>query len=114
MTFRESELAMIEKALYAFLERKRPPEYIRPKLDFGFRISGQNVELVEIRPRWDNPSVYEQQPFARATFIRSQNAWKLFWRRADLKWHAYQTSMVETIDEVLAIVEKDEYGCFFG
>jgi hypothetical protein len=49
MTFRKNELAAVEKALHAFLQRKRPPEHIRSKLDIGFKIIGQSIELVEIR-----------------------------------------------------------------
>jgi len=34
---------------------------------------------------------------------------------ADLKWHRYDPDPeVKSIEEFLALVEKDEYGCFFG
>jgi hypothetical protein len=58
MTFRKNELAAVEKALPAFLQRKRPLEHVRSKVDIGFKISGQSIELVEIRPHWDKPSVH--------------------------------------------------------
>ena len=44
------ERKRIEKAVSAFVEKRRPPAHIRPKLDFGFRVSDQSVELFEIRP----------------------------------------------------------------
>ncbi len=44
------ERKRIEKAVGAFVEKRRPPPHIRPKLDFGFRVSGQSAELLEIRP----------------------------------------------------------------
>jgi hypothetical protein len=59
MTFRKNELAAVEKALPAFLQRKRPLEHVRSKVDIGFKISGQSIELVEIRPHWDKPSVHK-------------------------------------------------------
>jgi hypothetical protein len=114
MAFRENELAAVEKSLYAFLQRKRPPEHIRSKVDIGFKISGQSIELIEIRPRWDKPSVYEQHSFARTTFIRTQNIWKLFWLRANMKWHPYTPRLFTSLDDVLTAIEQDEYGCFFG
>jgi hypothetical protein len=34
---------------------------------------------------------------------------------AVLKWHRYDPDPeVKSIEEFLALVEKDEYGCFFG
>lgn len=115
MAFSEFEQRKIEKALTAFLEKKRPPPHIRKELDFGYRISGQSVELYEIRPQWDSPDIIRESPFAKTTYIRTKKAWKVFWRRADLKWHGYQPDlMVSSIEKFLQVVDMDEYGCFFG
>ena len=44
-----------------------------------------------------------------------QSVWKVFWKRADLKWHRYDpVSEVRTIEQFLAVVEEDEYACFYG
>lgn len=37
----------------AFLERKRPPEHIRPKLDIGYKIEDQSIIIYEIRQFWN-------------------------------------------------------------
>jgi hypothetical protein len=87
MALSEFERKRIEKAAQAFIERRRPPPHVRPKLDFGYRITGQSLELFEIRPRWDKPTEKREHPFAKATYVKTTGAWKLFWRRADLKWH---------------------------
>jgi hypothetical protein len=56
-----------------------------------------------------------EHPIAKATYDKSKRNWKIFWRRADLKWHGYTpNSEVASIEEFLAIVEKDEHGYFFG
>lgn len=115
MAFHELERERIEKALAAFLAKRRPPVHIRPQLDFGYRLSGQSVELVEIRPQWDNPGKIREHPFAKATYVKTQNVWKVFWQRADLKWHGYEpVPTVPSIEKFLAIVDADEYACFFG
>ena len=115
MPFNDIEQKRIEKALAAFLARRRPPVHVRSQLDIGYRQSGQSIELVEIRPQWDDPTIIREHPFAKATYVKTQMAWKLFWRRADLKWHGYEPApTVKTIEEFLAIVHKDEYACFFG
>jgi hypothetical protein len=115
MAFSEFEQKKIEKALNAFLEKRRPAPHIRPELDFGYRVSCQSVELSEIRPQWNDPTQIREHPFAKATYVRTQKAWTVFWQRADLKWHGYKPHLlVPSIERFLEIVEADDYGCFFG
>jgi len=115
MALNDIERKRIENVVDAFVQRRRPAPHIRPMLDIGFRVAGQNVEIFEIRPRWKEPDVKMENPVATATFVRSQARWKLFWMRADLKWHGYEPSpVVDSIEKFLADVDKDEYGCFWG
>ncbi|OIQ91411.1 hypothetical protein GALL_266850 [mine drainage metagenome] len=115
MAFNELDRKRIENAMGKFLAKRRPPPHIRPELDIGFRLIDQSVEIFEIRPQWDDPSIVHQYPIAKTTYVRTRNLWKIFWQRADLKWHGYEpASMVKTIDEFLAVVDADPYGCFFG
>jgi hypothetical protein len=60
--------------LAKFMERRRPPPDIRPKLDIGYRISGQSVEIIEIRPDWQNPKLTMEHPVAKATLPSSGRA----------------------------------------
>lgn len=115
MTFNDLDIKRIEKAMATFLAKRRPPLHIRPELDISYRLNGQSIEIFEIRPQWDNPSIIREHPFAKATFVRTQNLWKVFWKRSDLKWHAYEpAAIVKSIDEFLAAVDADQYCCFFG
>lgn len=115
MAFSEIELARIEKNMAEFLGRIRPPAHIRDQLDFIYRVEGQSIEIFEVRPQWGNPKEKTEQPFAKATFVKSQGIWKVYWRRANGKWYLYEPSAeVKTIGEFLSVIEKDEYGCFFG
>lgn len=115
MALDDLERGRVEKAVGALIARLQPAEHIRKKLDYGFRVSGQSVELFEIRPQWDRPEKKIESPFAKATFVRKRGVWRVFWMRADLKWHGYQPAPeVEDIEDFLAVVENDEYSCFFG
>ena len=83
---------MIE-VLENFVERLRPvDEELRKKLDFGYNIEGQSVILVEIRPDWSKPEIARQHPFAKATFVKKSNTWKIYWLRGNLKWYSYDPS----------------------
>ncbi len=107
-------LEMIE-TLENYIERVRPPLEIRKKLDIGYRIEGQSVFIVEIRPRWDKPDEYMELSVAKTTFVHKKNYWKIFWLRGNLKWYLYDPHPhVKTLREFLDIVEEDELGCFWG
>jgi hypothetical protein len=115
MAFSEFERKRHERDLRRFIEARRPPPHIRPKLDLGFRIVGQSVELFEIRPDWQKPSVIRESSFAKATYVATRKHWRIFWKRQDLKWHGYEPHPeAATLEEVLAVVGRDEYHCFFG
>ena len=115
MAFSEFELRKCEKTVKVFLERKRPPPHIRKQLDLGYRLKGQSVEIFEVRPRWDNPNEIMENPVARATYVKTQDVWKIYWQRADLKWHGYEPHPeAGSLEEFLKEVESDDYGCFFG
>lgn len=115
MPFTEFETAQIETAMEPFMAKRRPPPEIRPRLDIAFRIEDQSVIIHEIRPVWDDVSKITEPLVAKATFVRNRNLWKVFWQRADLKWHVYSTCpYVAKIEAFLALVDADEYGCFWG
>lgn len=115
MALTEIEIKRIEKTVDAYVQKRRPPPHIRPELDIGYRVKGQSVEVYEIRPVWRNESESMEHPVAKATFIKTRRVWKVFWMRADLKWHSYQPApTVGTVEQFFALIEADTYACFWG
>lgn len=115
MALKDLERKRIENTVGAFVEKLRPLPHIRSQLDFGFRVTGQSVELFEIRPQWNKPEIKHESLFAKATFVRAKGMWKVYWKRADLKWHDYEpVPEVSDIENFLAVVKEDESSCFFG
>jgi Protein of unknown function (DUF3024) len=113
--FSEFEAKRCEKLVSEFIERRRPAPYIRPELDLAFRIHDQSVEIFEVRPDWRDKSRIIEHPVAKATYNKTKRNWRVFWRRADLKWHGYQPNPeVVSIEDFLALIQKDEHCCFFG
>ena len=115
MALSEFESKNVEKAISRFMERRRPPPHIRPKLDLGYHLSGQSIEIYEIRPVWNNPKKKSEHSVAKATYVKARAIWKVYWKRADLKWHTYNpVPTVGNIEKFLELVEKDQHACFFG
>ncbi len=115
MAFSEFEKKRLESLAMASIERRRPPPHLRAKIDLGFRLSGQSIELVEIRPRWQGtPGETTETPIAKATYVMAQKLWKVYWQRADLKWHSYPGApTVKSAEQFFEIVGEDEHACFF-
>ncbi len=115
MAFNEFELRKHQQILDKYIEKKRPPKNIRKELDISYRITNQSVEIFEIRPQWDNPNKTINTPVAKTTYIKTQDIWKIYWMRGDLKWHGYNPNPeVDNLSDFLRIINEDEYGCFWG
>ena len=115
MAFSEFEHKRYEKLLKVFCTTRGPGPHIRAKQRWDYRVTGQSVELLETRPRWNNPSEYSSFGFAKATYVKNTREWKVYWMRADLKWHRYwPCPSVDTLEEFLELVDQDEDSAFKG
>lgn len=115
MALSEFEVERIKIAMDGFLAKRRPPVEIREEVDLAFRIEDQSVVIFEVRAYWRDRSQKIEQPIAKTTYVRKSGIWKIYWQRADLKWHGYQpTAEVKDIEDFLNVVDKDEHGCFWG
>ena len=115
MAVSEFETKRIEKIMEGYLERTRPPVHIRNELDIAYRIDNQSVELFEVRPAFQNPDQKIEHAIAKATYVKRANEWRLYWMRADLKWHRYEpVPEVDSLEEFLQVIEEDAHGCFYG
>lgn len=116
MALAEIELARVRKAMESFMLRRRPPPHVRSKVDLEFRITGQSVEIFEIRQAWRGPpGEKHESPVAKATYVRARRIWRVFWQRRDLKWHSYEPKPeVTSVEEFASLVSEDAHACFFG
>lgn len=107
--------AEVIEALENYIDEIRPPEKIRSELDIAYKIENQSVIIYEIRPFYKNPEIKIEEYIAKSTWVKANGYWKIFWERADLKWHTYSPHPVaQTIREFVDVVEEDEFGCFWG
>ncbi len=115
MAISEFEVKRIERELGKFLEKRRPPAHIRNEVDIGYRIDGQSITIIEVRPNWRDPCIRVETPMAKSTYVKSKKIWKVFWQRADMKWQSYQPApVVKPVEEFLQVVDEDIHHCFFG
>lgn len=105
----------IIEAMENYIERVRPPEEIRSKLDIGYQIENQSIILHAIRPDWKDKTIYRTHDFAKTTYDKKNKVWKIYWLRASLKWELYKPKpKVASLKDFLKEVDIDTYGCFNG
>lgn len=115
MSFTELETKRIEKETRTFVEKRRPPPHVRPQLDIASRITRQSILIFEIRPMWRDPAKKQEIEVAKATYVKSRDVWRVYWLRADLKWHPYDPLReVGSLKEFLNEVDEDPFCCFWG
>ena len=115
MAVSEFEIKRIEKIMEGYLEKNRPPVHIRNELDIDYRIENQSVELFEVRSAFRRPDEKIEHSIAKATYVKREKEWRLYWMRADLKWHRYEpVPEVNNLEEFIQVIEEDTHGCFYG
>lgn len=115
MAFTTEQTAAIESSMAEFMARHRPPEELRATIDLAWRIKGQSVMIHSIRPSWPDETGTTEEPVAKATYNGTTERWKIYWMRADLKWHSYPPHPEAVLfDEFLALVDEDKNCCFWG
>ena len=97
VTLSEFEIKRCEKLVAEFIQRRRPPAHLRKEADLAFRISGQSVELLEIRPHWTGKGKPIEHRIAKATYNKRNHGWKIFWQRAEIDMNRSPKSMLSKI-----------------
>jgi Protein of unknown function (DUF3024) len=110
----ENEIEIIE-VMEAYLMHSRPPEEIRNQIDLGYKVEEQSVIVFEIVPNWRNPIEKMEHNVAKATYIKKDNNWKIFWFKSDMKWHNYNPiPKVPNLKTFVKVINDDEHNCFWG
>lgn len=99
----------------SYIAAHRPKPEIRHQLDLSYELEDQSVILTEIRPAWNKPDERKASGYAKATYVKAKNVWKIYWMRANAKWHVYDPApTVQSLAAFLKIVDEDKFHCFKG
>ena len=110
----ENEIEIIE-VMEGYLIDSRPPENVRDQVDINYKIENQSVIIFEIRPDWKDKSKKIETNVAKATFVKAESYWKIFWFMSDMEWHPYKpNATVKFLKEFVKVVEEDNHNCFWG
>jgi len=117
MAFSEIELKYIDNTVGRLCRRHSLPQH-HDKLKFIYEVSRHDVSVWEMRPAFNHAGEWTKMGVAKFKYDRKKQTWKLYWMRRDLKWHLYDpspgASESRSIEPLVAEVERDPYGAFFG
>lgn len=115
MSFDAIQLKSIETVMDACMEQIRPPKEMRHELDLGWRLDNQSIVVLETRPNWRDPEIVQEMFLAKATWVKRQKEWHIYWMRGNGKWVRYEPleSVVNLVRFCIEL-ETDPHHCFFG
>ena len=108
----ELDLARIQRWCAA-----RVPEPARHQVRLECEIGARDLTIVERRAPWrdDAAADWISLPVARLRYAKTTKTWMLYWRDRNLKFHRYdQLPPTAHVDELLAEIDRDPSGVFWG
>ena len=114
MAFSEIELKRIDRTAGDLCRRRCPPKF-HNEVRLECRVTRHDVVICESRPGWRDPSKWTEHGIAKLRYVRSGAEWRLLWRRASGKWQSYEPlPSSRDLAELVAEIDRDPHGCFFG
>ena len=68
-----------------------------------------------MRPAFNRPGEHIEESIAKIRHLPRLCVWRIFWKRADDKWHRYPPCPeANSLAEALRVIDEDANSCFFG
>lgn len=95
---------------------ERVPERARDQVRVECEVAPGHLTIVECRAPWrDDDTAWTRSPIARLRYTKATNTWALYWRDANLRFHAYdRIGPSAVIEDLLAEIGSDPSAIFWG
>jgi hypothetical protein len=103
-----------ERKLAVFC-RRHSLALVADKLRYEFSHARYDVFLLERRPDFRGSGAWSNLTVARFRYNQTRDEWALYWADRNEKWHRFSgISGTSDINELLAVVDADPTGIFWG
>ena len=101
--------------LYAYCERKIP-EKVRDQVRLELEFADNHITLIETRPHFRDPSQWTTLPVARFRYNAGAGTWALLSPVFNNKeaWRLYPIQPSRDLDKLIAALDADANGVFWG
>ena len=114
MSLSEFEKQRVIKIFFAYCAMKAP-HHISDQFKVEFELRGGEVKLFESRPFHLDKSQWISHKVARFKKDRDANCWYLYSADRNGRWHLFDPYPSDKdVEKLLAEVEKDSTGIFWG
>lgn len=106
---------LVEKKVDEFC-KKRVPEHVLDKVNLSYKIRGNSITIFENRAPW-RPDMKEwtSMPIAQIRYNEKTGEWTLYCADRNNRWHKYEGLLpTKNIDQILAEIDRDPTGIFWG
>ncbi len=95
---------------------ERVPFRVRDQVRVTYGFRGNSATIFEERPYFrDRDADWTRHPVAQLRHQPDSDTWALYWRRASGRWHRFDPfKLTSDLDDVLAAVDANPYGIFWG
>lgn len=69
---------------------------------------------LKVRETKNRLTLIDDETGAVAAFVFGNGRWTLKWMRQNGRWAPYDDKSYRTLDVPMLLVDRDEYGCFWG
>ncbi len=74
----------ISKIVGDFCESRIPP-HIKDQIKLSFKVRGNDVNIIESRPDWQDNSIWPEMPIAKIRYLPKTMLWQLLWGQSNWK-----------------------------
>jgi hypothetical protein len=95
----------------------RVPEHARHQVRVECETAARHLTIVERRAPWRDGAGQEWSsfPIARLRYAKAAQAWTLYWRDRNLRFHVYdRLPPSRHVDDLLTEIDRDPTGIFWG
>ena len=114
MAISEFEIFKVKKLAKEFCD-DRNKLYRSDKIRIDYLLDDQTLFLLEIRPKWDDPSEKTELMIAKILYVKKDRLWKLYCQRQNMSWLQYEPGGTnKDLEPLLKLVWDDKKSCFWG
>jgi len=110
----EVDKKRVQKEVGEYCEN-RVPDDLKNKIKLSYKIRGNDVNVIESRPHWQDNTIWSEMPIAKIRLNPDKHNWQLYWPRANGKWIKYaELRPCKTLKRILQEIDDDPYCVFWG
>jgi len=110
----EFDKKRVSKIVSVFCKNRIPP-HARNQIKLLYKIRGNDVNIIESRPYWQNCTTWTEMPIAKIRYLPKEMSWQLLWAGANGNWQKYpDLQPCKDLSRIIKEIDEDPIHVFWG